>query len=59
MGLIAFGAILIATAWPTFSELFDEAADNEPVVYLLVGGVPLLLGLVFTAAGVLGLLRRD
>ena len=58
LGLIAFGGILVATAWPTFGELFNESADNEPIVYLLVGGVPLLLGAIFIAAGAWGLLRR-
>ena len=58
IGLAAFGGILVATAWPTFSELFKDDADNEPIVYLLVGGLPLLLGVLFIAAGIWGLVRR-
>jgi hypothetical protein len=57
IGLIAFGAILVATAWPTFGELFDDSADNEPVVSALVGGIPLVLGLLFMFAGGWGLAR--
>ena len=56
VGLIAFGGILIATAWPTFGEVFDGSAD-EPIVSALVGGVPLVLGLLFIFAGAWGLAR--
>lgn len=56
--LIICGAGLIRVFWATFAQVFNEAADNEDIVYLVAGGIPVLVGVLLAGAGLANLVRR-